>query len=108
MFALAEQIAAQLGVVLNPEHMLYAILLSLGRTPSRSGQLGLEIVSFRVLWGYERSGGSSSGRVNVSSRPIETRCDLYEDLGNAFSGAMPGEVVRRAVDRAIGWGAEFP
>ncbi len=46
--------------------------------------------------------------VNVSSRPIETRRDLYEDLGNAFTGAMLGEVFRRAVDRAIGWGAEFP
>jgi hypothetical protein len=46
--------------------------------------------------------------VNVSSRPIETRRDLYEDLGNAFTGAMLGDVFRQAVDRAIGWGAEFP
>jgi len=46
--------------------------------------------------------------VNVSARPIENRCDLYEDLGNAFAGAVLGEVFRRAVDRALDWGAEFP
>lgn len=45
--------------------------------------------------------------VNLSSRPIESRCDLYEDLGNAFAGEVLGEVFRRAVDRAMGLGDDF-
>jgi hypothetical protein len=42
--------------------------------------------------------------VNLSSRPIEVRCDLYEDLGNAFAGDVLGDAFRRAVDRAMEWG----
>jgi hypothetical protein len=42
--------------------------------------------------------------VNLSSRPIEVRCDLYEDLEVAFAGDVLGDVFRRAVDRAMEWG----
>jgi hypothetical protein len=42
--------------------------------------------------------------VNLSSRPIEVRCDLYEDLEVAFAGDVLGDAFRRAVDRAMEWG----
>ena len=42
--------------------------------------------------------------VNLSSRLIEVRCDLYEDLGVAFAGDPLGELFRRAIDRSMGWG----
>ncbi len=42
--------------------------------------------------------------VNLSSRPIGVRCDLYEDLGVAFAGDPLGELFRRAIDRSMGWG----
>jgi hypothetical protein len=40
--------------------------------------------------------------VNLSSRPIGVRCDLYEDLGVAFAGDPLGELFRRAIDRSMG------
>lgn len=42
VFALAELIAARNGVVLSPNHLLYAALLSFGRTASQRGGLGAE------------------------------------------------------------------
>jgi hypothetical protein len=45
--------------------------------------------------------------VNLSSRPIEARCDLYEDLGNAFAGEVLGEVFRQATNRAMNLGGDF-
>ncbi len=45
---------------------------------------------------------------NISSRPIHTRCALYEDLATAFPEHPLSRVFRKAVERALASPGEIP
>jgi uncharacterized protein (DUF2336 family) len=39
--------------------------------------------------------------VNISSRPLETRLALYEDLATALGDGPPGRLFQEAIDRLL-------
>ncbi|MCI0490703.1 MAG: hypothetical protein L0229_29265 [Blastocatellia bacterium] len=52
---------------------------------------------------YHAAIAAAFGRhgINLSSRPIDARCSLYEDLATAFAEDPLGDVFREAADRAM-------